>query len=130
MKVWMKGLRSDFSSSIHTRYRLKRKNISSYSLVAFGKCNLSCKFCFTGGGRKSHEGLLPDAKQMDFEEIIDFVIRECKEGKAIRISGGEPTLFPKETLRILKIVREHGGLSIVATNGTNHKIAMQYSKFL
>jgi len=116
--VLMKGLKSNFSVAADIRYQHFGQTLQSYSLVAFGKCNFRCSFCFACGSSVLEDGTLPDAELMSIEEIDRFIIEEIRAGRIIRFSGGEPTLFVNELTHFLKTVRRHNGCSIVDTNGS------------
>jgi len=122
--------RSSFSSTAFVRYRLPEFKDKYYTLIIFGKCNMRCSFCFSGGSEKNLKNQLPGARAVEFEEVIEKVIEQVKNNEIIRISGGEPTLFPKEVKDILKAIKENGGYSILDTNGTNFNVLKELSKYI
>lgn len=123
------GLRKDFSSLCHIRYRNESLLGRPYSLVSYGRCNFKCAFCFTAGDEADDQGVFPDACSVDFDAIRKFVEDESIRGNPIRISGGEPALYKKETLELLRIIREHDNFSIVDSNGTNFRALVEFSRY-
>jgi pyruvate-formate lyase-activating enzyme len=116
--VLIKGLRKNFSLSASVRYSTKEFDHKTYSLLAYGRCNFRCKFCFSFGSDADENGVLPDAKKVQVSELENFVLEETKAGKAIRFSGGEPTLYTDLTIHLIRLIKKFGGLTIVDTNGS------------
>lgn len=101
----------------------------SYSLVSLGKCNFRCIFCFEKGDKASM-GMMPGAKEMDYEEIERFVIDEVKKGNPIKITGGEPSLFEDVVSRLSQVVKEHDGYVQLDTNGSLPDVCDRLSKMV
>lgn len=87
------------------------------SAILFTKgCNFKCPFC--------HNGLTlldNSAKEIPFEEILDFLKKRVGVLDGVVISGGEPTLMPDLKDKIIAI-KKLGYLVKLDTNGTNPEI--------
>jgi len=85
-----------------------RTPLSRCELILTSKCNFRCPYCRSIGG-----------EDMDFTQASDIVHMWAKHGlKAIRFSGGEPTLWPG--LRDLCFEAKTVGINRIAisTNGS------------
>ncbi|MBN2458386.1 anaerobic ribonucleoside-triphosphate reductase activating protein [Candidatus Woesearchaeota archaeon] len=110
-----------------TARRLPIKGLQKTSLLDFpphtsaivfvGGCNFRCPYCH------NPELVLAssDAKEIDEEEVIDFLVDRKEWIDAVVVTGGEPTLYPdlKRFIRRLKELKLKVKLD---TNGTNPKL--------
>jgi len=117
-----------FSDTAMDRYGFPEFNGKSYTLIKFGRCNMRCGFCFRDGANADADGRQPNSRYVDFEDIADLVVKQVKEGQIMRISGGEPGLYPTEVTELLNIIKENGGYSIIDTNGTIPSSAKRYAE--
>ncbi|MCW1300973.1 MAG: radical SAM protein [Candidatus Nanoarchaeia archaeon] len=124
-KVWAKEPRPDFCLVRVPSYLGKK-----YSMVLFGKCNFRCKFCFEKGDKADEKGVLPDARLMDFSELEEFVRREASAGKPIKITGGEPSLYPDETIQLIKIAKSQNVFTQVDVNGSLPDVCEELAKYV
>ena len=86
-------------------------------------CNFDCSFChsdFKSGNKRFFDLLI-------YQSVIDKVIEESKERKVwFKITGGEPTLFPK-LIELMKYIKSKGQFTYLITNGSR---TMRYWKEL
>lgn len=74
-------------------------------------CNLNCKHCLNNSGK-------PMQNQLNYEEIKNLIIKLANCGlQEVRLTGGEPLLFP-QIYEIIKLCRELGLFVSIGTNGT------------
>lgn len=89
----------------------------TFSLINIGVCNFRCVYCCKGGGLP-REGLnLPGAEYFEIHEIENFIKEQVTKGNAIKISGGEPTIFINITMRLIKYARNLGAYVSCDTSG-------------
>ena len=73
-----------------------KKPLSYLILMLTNRCNLSCRYCYLGGHRKSifHD----NGSDMSFDTIDQALelFAEHKKNCSIQISGGEPLLAPRQ----------------------------------
>jgi len=125
MKLYISALRKEFLKG-----RPPRVYGKAYSCVLFGKCNFRCKFCFAKGDKADCKGIFPDAVLMDYGEVEKWVIDEAKRGVPIKITGGEPALFPEATIKLLKVAKRYGAYTQLDTNGSIPETVVQFSSYL
>lgn len=70
-------------------------------------CNYRCKMC----------NLYHDASQIISEKVIDEVIRVLPYAQLLRISGGEPLIFPYVE-KLLRSAKKVGTKTMIFTNGS------------
>ncbi|MFH1182764.1 MAG: anaerobic ribonucleoside-triphosphate reductase activating protein [Candidatus Moraniibacteriota bacterium] len=84
------------------------------AIIFTGGCNFRCPFCH-------NPELVTDLDKTPiypWEEIDKFLDKKKGWIDAIMITGGEPTIHP-DLLKILKIIKDKGYLTGIATNGSN-----------
>lgn len=116
-------------------------------IISFADCNFSCPYCKRGLQFYDGKGQVIGKKQIAMAEIfekIDDAFRKSEERDEkirIRLSGGDPSSFPAESLAIAQYVRDNYGEKIsLAHNGSDFEyikmmidyldyIAMDYKAF-
>lgn len=85
-------------------------------VIYFADCNLRCKYCH-------NHNLLKDKNKISIEDIKLELLKVSKRNflHGITISGGEPSLFPKETEELIRYIRtlRSDWLIKIDTNGTD-----------
>lgn len=123
MNVLVKGLWPQF-----LLVRIPPRIGERSSCVMLGKCNFRCIFCFMAGDRCSADGVMPDSRMISYSAIEEFVMSQLEKGSPIKITGGEPALFPETVLRLLELVRTHGGHAQLDTNGSLPDLCEMYAQ--
>jgi pyruvate formate lyase activating enzyme len=84
------------------------------SIIFTGGCNLRCGFCHSKDLVSNDPGL----PSIPWEEISEFL--EKKKGwiDGVEITGGEPALYLKGLLRLIRAIKDMGFLIKLDTNGT------------
>lgn len=84
-------------------------------------CNFNCSFCpneFKSGDRKWFDFAV-------YQSIINKIIKESQDKKVwFKISGGEPSLYPK-LIELLRYIKDQGHYTYLITNGSR---TMRYWK--
>lgn len=83
------------------------------TIFLFG-CNMLCPFCHN----KDLVIKNPKTKEINLEEILDYLNKNRGKIEAVCITGGEPTVNPDLAI-LLKKIKELGFLIKLDTNGTN-----------
>jgi len=84
------------------------------AMIFLPNCNFKCSFCFNPDLIFNSEKL----KDIDENEIFDYLIKNKKWIDGVVISGGEPTLY-NDLIDFVKRIKELGFLVRIYTNGTN-----------
>ncbi len=79
------------------------------------QCNLHCKHCWVSADNTEAQGL----KRVDISLILESIKEAIPLGlKMIKISGGEPFLFPEDMYRIIELANGFGLDVNIESNGT------------
>jgi pyruvate formate lyase activating enzyme len=84
------------------------------AIIFTGGCNFRCPFCHN----PEIVTELEKTPEYPWEEIEKFLDQKVGWVDAIMITGGEPTIQP-DLPAILKLIKEKGFLTGIATNGSN-----------
>ena len=76
------------------------------------KCNLHCKHCWVSSNYEKHEVLSEQCIERAIIDSLDLGL------ETIKISGGEPTLFPESIYLIIDLCRKYNLELNIETNGT------------
>lgn len=79
------------------------------TLIRLSGCNLRCTYCDT---KYAYE----DGIKMSVEEIVVRI--KADKVNLVGITGGEPLLQEKETIRLISSLLDHGHEVLVETNGS------------
>lgn len=105
--------------------------VEDMQIISFGACNYNCPYCKRDGQFKDeHNNIIyaHDVAISEIEKIIDIAI---SKGRRIRLSGGDPCMFLKESLLIAKYVMEkHGQKISIAHNGSSLKLIQNLLPYL
>lgn len=101
----------------------RQKTTFSIDLIPTWECNLRCNHCFV-----LHELVKKDPKEVNQDQLVDFVTRLCRENPSIKngsikFIGGEPTLRSEQNVEIIKKLSQIPDLKIMfkcTSNGTKH----------
>jgi len=88
-------------------------------IFSFGKCNVSCPYCKRDCQFRDENGNIIVATHVLLRDLFGLADGAHERGETVRFSGGDPVVFPKETLAIGKYMRErHGAKVSIAHNGS------------
>lgn len=83
------------------------------SILFTSGCNMRCPFCH------NFELVQDKTISIDFDEVVEYLVKRKNMIDGITISGGEPTIY-KDLPDFIKYIRNMTGLKIkLDTNGTN-----------
>jgi pyruvate-formate lyase-activating enzyme len=104
------------SAGIVVRVPLSMRGLR-WSLIHLGRCNWRCGYCKPGGFLPRPFEVFPNTYRMPTEEVIEFAVREARQGNPVKITGGEPTLDFDEVAAIIAQAKAIGGYVCVDSNG-------------
>lgn len=88
-------------------------------IFSFGKCNVSCPYCKRDCQFRDDAGNIIVATHVAVRDLFGLAEGAYARGETVRFSGGDPVVFPKETLAIAAYMRRrHGAKVSIAHNGS------------
>ncbi|CAL7896345.1 radical SAM protein [Fusobacterium necrophorum] len=95
------------------------KKAEEMAIISFGACNYHCPYCKRDCQYIDSYGNVIETKEISIESLKNLIDTEVSKGRRIRLSGGDPCMFPKESLEIAKYVYKKYGQKIsIAHNGS------------
>ena len=89
-------------------------------IISMGACNYNCPYCKRDGQFKGNGNSILNAYDVSMEEIFRIIDRQISLGHRIRLSGGDPCMFPAESLQIARYCMDNHGQKIsLAHNGSS-----------
>lgn len=110
--------------SNHLYYIVSNKAVLTITCTAI--CNARCNFCYNGITFTPDSGGFIDLNNMNLERLLEF----CKDAeiKIVSFSGGEPTLYPIELLKLVeKVSKVIPNIRRLHTNGLNLGKVVSYN---
>ena len=96
------------------------REVEPMRIISMGKCNYNCSYCKRGGQFRDCSGNIINSKNIDITDIFEIIDLAISRGQKIRLSGGDPCCYPKESRLIAKYCYEkHGQLISIAHNGSS-----------
>jgi pyruvate formate lyase activating enzyme len=82
-------------------------------VIFLGGCNFRCPYC--------HNATIVNCQTLtiDENEVIENLLQRKNFLKAVVITGGEPTLYGEELIRLIKRIKDLGYKVKLDSNGTN-----------
>lgn len=78
-------------------------------IISMGACNYNCSYCKRDGQFKGNGNSILNAYDVAMDEIFGVIDKHITAGHRIRLSGGDPCMFPSESLQIAKYCwNKHG----------------------
>ncbi len=109
-------------------YEAFNKPAAMSRIISFGKCNFACPYCKRDCQFMSFDGSVIVSRGMPMIEIEAACKDAISKGQVVRFSGGDPCMFPRETLALAKFVKEQGGRFSIAHNGSAPRWAVQMAE--
>ena len=107
------------------------RSVETTRIVSFGACNFACPYCKRDCQLLDSNGLPIRAHDVTLDEIKGAVKPHIKAGERLRLSGGDPVMFPKESVELGKWAKEEFGEKIsIAHNGSSLRYAKMMSQYL
>lgn len=100
-------------------YEAFEKTVDNIRIISFGACNFACPYCKRDGAFRSADGSIISAINCDIEDLFKVCDDAIEKGQVVRLSGGDPVVFPEASLQIAEYVKEKGGRLSIAHNGSS-----------
>lgn len=99
-------------------------------IISFGDCNFNCPYCKRMGHFKLPNGVINKPIIGSFEEIEIINKDAIAKGQIVRLSGGDPVMFPAFSLKIAKSISQKNGRLSLAHNGSSPEFISRIAPFL
>jgi pyruvate formate lyase activating enzyme len=97
--------------------------IETTRIVSFGSCNFHCQYCKRDGQWVDSNGNIIRASEVEDSLVFEKLEMALERGERIRLSGGDPVMHPKDSLKIAKWAMEKGQKISMAHNGSSVRFA-------
>lgn len=88
-------------------------------IFSFGQCNVACPYCKRDCQFRDDDGNIIVAAQVALRDLFALAEGAHSRGETVRFSGGDPVVFPKQTLAIAAYMRHRYGAKVsIAHNGS------------
>jgi pyruvate formate lyase activating enzyme len=99
--------------------REKCQNPPITRIISFGRCNIRCPYCKRDCQFINEEGIPIFALPIPLRAIAELGEGAIERGEIIRFSGGDPVMYPRETLALGEYFwKRHGVKVSIAHNGS------------
>lgn len=107
------------------------KDAEEMAIVSFGGCNFNCPYCKRDCQYIDSNGNVIKSRNITMKELKAMIDEEIARGRRIRLSGGDPSAFPKQSKEIAEYVfNEYGQKISIAHNGSNFKFVESIIQYL
>lgn len=117
-------------------YFLKSFNLpeEEMAIISFADCNFRCPYCKRDCQYITSDGNIIKTVDVNRTELKELIDENIIKNRRIRLSGGDPSAFPKESLEIAQYIFDKYGKKIsVAHNGSMPnfiKMLLPYLKYI
>lgn len=120
MKVYIIPHKGKVFEETRMSYFLKAfgEEVKQMRIIPFGKCNYSCPYCKRKGNFKQCN-IIQGSLEVEENEIFQAVYDAVMKKQIVRLSGGDPCMYPELSFDILRYVKKIGGIGSVAHNGSD-----------
>lgn len=100
-------------------------------IFSFGECNVSCGYCKRDLQFRDEQGEVIAATDVALRDLFALAEGAQSRGETVRFSGGDPVMFPRQTLAIAEYMAErHGAKVSIAHNGSGTKWVERLAPYL
>lgn len=111
-------------------YKAFGKNIPEARIISFGSCNFSCSYCKRGGAFRYSDGAIIQSVDVAMKDILNMCDTAINNNQIVRLSGGDPVVFPQTALHIAEYVKLKNGKTSIAHNGSSPEFVARMIRFL
>ena len=96
-----------------------RDQLITTRIFSFGSCNVACPYCKRDCQFVDDDGNIIIAVDVTIRDLFALAEGSQSRGEVVRFSGGDPVMFPKQTLAIGEYMwRKYGVKVSIAHNGS------------
>lgn len=96
-----------------------RAALETTRIVSFGRCNVACGYCKRDCQFIGDDGTPIITTDIKLTDLFGLAEGAHSRGEVVRFSGGDPVVFPRETLALGEyLFRRHGAKVSIAHNGS------------
>ena len=99
--------------------------VEEMRIVSFGRCNFNCPYCKRDGQCLDSAGNIITSAEFPEGEVFAALEDAVQKGQRIRLSGGDPCMHLKDSIRIAEWVKERDQKISIAHNGSSPKFVEQ-----
>lgn len=99
-------------------------------IVSFGRCNFRCPYCKRGGQAVDRDGNIIASREFTDRQVFRALEDALAVNQRIRLSGGDPVMYPAESLKIAKWSYAHGRKISLAHNGSSPEFVRKIMPYL
>ncbi len=100
-------------------------------IVSWGNCNVHCPYCKRDCQFIGDDGLPIVSVMVPLHELLSACVYAHERGEIVRFSGGDPVMFPRETLAMSEYLWQmHGAKTSIAHNGSGTSWVRKLLPFL
>jgi len=120
------------AAEVRPAYFLKLfgREIEMMRIISFGRCNFHCPYCKRDGQFVTDKGDIITAGRYKASEIFSLIQESLDKGERIRLSGGDPCVFIKDSMDIARFCAERGQKISIAHNGSSPKFVEMLLPYL
>lgn len=100
-------------------YKSFDQDVVPARIISFGACNFSCPYCKRDGNFRAPDGSILSSIDCTIEDLYRVCDDAIEKGQVIRLSGGDPCVFPEASVQLAQYVKGKGGRLSVAHNGSS-----------
>lgn len=112
-------------------YRAMGREIVDARILSFGACNFACPYCKRDGQFRADDGSIVGTVDTTVEQLFAICDDAVEHNQIVRLSGGDPVVFPEASLAIAEYMRtRHGRKISMAHNGSSPAFASRMAPYL
>lgn len=112
-------------------YKAMGREICNARIISFGACNFRCLYCKRDGAFVTKEGDIISSIEASEQDLLKVCDDAVAKEQILRISGGDPVMFPDVSMRIAEYVFETYGKKLsIAHNGSSPALIRKLLPFL
>lgn len=98
-------------------------------IVAFGSCNFSCPYCMRDAQFIDSNGNVLKSVEVDEREIFHRLENAIANGERIRLSGGDPCMHIRDSLKIAQWATKRGRQISYCHNGSSPALTSRLAPY-
>lgn len=101
-----------------------RMPVPQARILSFGACNFACPYCKRDGQFRSSDGSIITSVDCGIDTLESVVKDAIAHGQVVRLSGGDPVMFPQVAEHLCRLTHDLQGTFSIAHNGSSPRFAL------